>query len=102
MSSVQWTTASSHDFAFLQMQQWLELVCPYFRNVRIATFSVQARAKEVAEHLDKDCQTLLKNYRPDPITGQKPVKNSVFARELLVQQGSTLPSTISMSMHTGS
>ena len=66
---------------------FLQLVCPFFRNVRIATFSVEARAKEVADHLDRHCMTLHKNYRPDPITGQKPVANVVFARELLLQQG---------------
>lgn len=101
----------------LQMCQFLELVAPFFRNVRVATFSVgsrveflrtifgaalqtseyhdsalaKARAKEIAEHLDGKHLTLLKNYRPDPITEQKPVGHVVFARELLLLQGVIAP-----------
>eukprot|EP00668_Euglena_longa_P013160 GGOE01015767.1.p1 GENE.GGOE01015767.1~~GGOE01015767.1.p1 ORF type:complete len:490 (-),score=20.90 GGOE01015767.1:206-1642(-) len=73
-----------------QMCEFLELVTPFFRNIRIATFSVAARAKEIAEYLDGNHTTLLKNYRPDPITGQKPVAHVVFARELLLLQGHVL------------
>eukprot|EP01012_Entosiphon_sulcatum_P064391 TRINITY_DN93203_c0_g1_i1.p1 TRINITY_DN93203_c0_g1~~TRINITY_DN93203_c0_g1_i1.p1 ORF type:complete len:514 (+),score=53.24 TRINITY_DN93203_c0_g1_i1:1024-2565(+) len=83
---------SSSDSPFLRpnVQEFLALVCPFFRNVRVATFSVDARAKEVVEHIDKDCLHLRKNYKPDPLTGQRPVARAVFGRESLLQQGECL------------
>eukprot|EP00906_Rhabdomonas_costata_P021778 RCo031574 len=88
------TSRNNIDTPFVRhnVAEFLELICPYFRNVRLATFSVEARAKEIAELLDPDHVSLLKNYRTDPVTGQKPVANTVFARELLLQQGHCLTS----------
>jgi len=95
---------ASSDCPFLrpQITSFLELICPYFRNVRLATFSVEARAREIAEHLDRTCTTLRKNYRPDALTGQKPVSNAVFARELLIQQAHCLSAADRSLIKSGS
>lgn len=82
--------SSDSPFVRPYVMDFLQLICPFFRNVRLASFSVQARAAEIARHLDPRCRSIQKNYQPDPITKQKPVTNTIFARELLLQQGHCL------------